>query len=97
MRGNVVKWCPNFLFEIINMQADRSTIAKREMLKDRSLMETLPTGLSNLYSEQCPTRMILDRITDKWTVLIILHLSTGTRRFGELRHTIGRISPRVLT
>ncbi|GAB4114855.1 MAG: hypothetical protein Fur005_03010 [Roseiflexaceae bacterium] len=60
-------------------------------------METLPTGPWNLYSEQCPTRMILDRIADKWTVLIIMHLSTGTRRFGELRRTIGGISPKVLT
>jgi DNA-binding HxlR family transcriptional regulator len=51
----------------------------------------------NIYDENCPTRLMLDRIADKWTVLIIGRLAMGTQRFGELRRDIGGISPKVLT
>jgi DNA-binding HxlR family transcriptional regulator len=51
----------------------------------------------NVYDPACPTRLTLDRIADKWTVLIVGILATGTRRFGELRREIDGISPKVLT
>lgn len=51
----------------------------------------------NVYDSQCPTRLALDRIADKWTVLIVGRLATRTRRFGELRRDIAGISPKVLT
>ena len=51
----------------------------------------------NVYDQNCPTRLVLDRIADKWTVLIVGKLSGGVRRFGELRHAIDGISPKVLT
>jgi len=51
----------------------------------------------NVYDQNCPTRMALDRIADKWTVLIVGRLSSGTLRFGELRREIDGISPKVLT
>ena len=51
----------------------------------------------NIYNPHCPTRLALDRIADKWTVLIVGRLATGTRRFGELRREINGISPKVLT
>jgi len=51
----------------------------------------------NVYDQNCPTRLALDRIADKWTVLIVGRLATGTRRFGELRREIDGISPKVLT
>ena len=51
----------------------------------------------DMYSENCPTRLALDRIADKWTVLIVAHLAKGTQRFGELRQVIKGISPKVLT
>ena len=41
--------------------------------------------------------MALDRIADKWTVLIVGRLAAGTQRFGELRRDISGISPKVLT
>lgn len=40
---------------------------------------------------------MLDRIADKWTVLIVGRLEGGPRRFGELRRAIEGISPKVLT
>jgi DNA-binding HxlR family transcriptional regulator len=51
----------------------------------------------NVYQQDCPTRLALDRIADKWTVLIVGRLSGGTRRFGELRREVSGISPKVLT
>jgi DNA-binding HxlR family transcriptional regulator len=41
--------------------------------------------------------MVLGRLADKWTVLVVGQLARGTRRFGELRREIAGISPKVLT
>ncbi len=49
------------------------------------------------YNEHCPTRVVLDRIADKWTVLIVGALDDKTKRFGELRREIGGISQKMLT
>ncbi|WP_141577227.1 helix-turn-helix domain-containing protein [Actinomadura sp. WMMA1423] len=51
----------------------------------------------NAFDPDCPTRLILDRIGDKWSVLVVLILSDGTRRFTELRDLIGGVTPKVLT
>ena len=51
----------------------------------------------DVYNEHCPTRMVLDRIADKWTVLIIGALENETKRFGELRREIGGVSQKMLT
>jgi DNA-binding HxlR family transcriptional regulator len=60
-------------------------------------METIDGMKWNVYQQDCPTRLALDRIADKWTVLIVGRLSGGTRRFGELRREVSGISPKVLT
>ena len=49
------------------------------------------------YNECCPTRMVLDRIADKWTVLIVGALEEKTKRFGELRREVGGVSQKMLT
>jgi DNA-binding HxlR family transcriptional regulator len=61
------------------------------------LMDTGVLPRWNVYDENCPTRLTLDRIADKWTVLIVGRLAIGTRRFGELRRDIAGVSPKVLT
>ena len=49
-------------------------------------------------SETCNAMAdILNRIGDKWSVMIVGHLTSKTMRFNELRHTIGGISQRMLT
>jgi DNA-binding HxlR family transcriptional regulator len=40
---------------------------------------------------------VLDRIGDKWTVLVVLLLSDGPMRFTDLRGHLGRVAPKVLT
>ncbi|CAM3656257.1 helix-turn-helix domain-containing protein [Micrococcus luteus] len=51
----------------------------------------------NPYEQGCPTRHILDRIGDKWTVLIVGALGDESLRFSELRRRIEGISQKMLT
>jgi DNA-binding HxlR family transcriptional regulator len=51
----------------------------------------------NAYAASCPTRQALDRIADKWTVLIIGLLGQRPHRFGELLRGIDGISQKMLT
>ena len=45
----------------------------------------------------CPVETTLTLIGDKWKVLILRDLLPGTKRFGELRKSIGAVSQKVLT
>ena len=45
----------------------------------------------------CPIRNVLDRIGDKWTMLILVALAAGPRRFGALHRCMPDISKRMLT
>ena len=45
----------------------------------------------------CPVETTLKLISDKWKVLILRDLMPGTRRFGELKKSIGTVSQKVLT
>ena len=53
--------------------------------------------LSNPYDRNCPTRQLLDRIGDQWTVLIVGALRDGPLRFTEIGHRVDGISQKVLT
>jgi DNA-binding HxlR family transcriptional regulator len=58
------------------------------------LMESIRGDLDD---PACPTRQVIDRIGDKWSVLVILHLAAGTRRFTELLRVVRGVTPKVLT
>ena len=45
----------------------------------------------------CPVETTLMIIGDKWKVLILRDLMNGTKRFGELKKSIGSVSQKVLT
>ncbi len=51
----------------------------------------------NAYSAACPTRQILDRVGDKWAVLILLLLREEPMRFNALRRAIEGISQKMLS
>ena len=51
----------------------------------------------NAYSADCPTRQILDRVGDKWAVLILLLLREQPVRFNGLRRAIEGISQKMLS
>lgn len=51
----------------------------------------------NAFDPNCPTRQLLDRVGDKWTVLVLAVLARGPTRFGELRRAVGGVAAKVLT
>jgi DNA-binding HxlR family transcriptional regulator len=54
-----------------------------------------PCGQSD--HPDCGIRDVLDRVGDKWSVLVIVELASGPRRFRELQRAIDGISQRMLT
>ena len=51
---------------------------------------------SDPFTPDCPTRVLLDHITSRWGVLILVALSSGTMRWGELRRWATGISEKML-
>ncbi|MFI6601698.1 winged helix-turn-helix transcriptional regulator [Nonomuraea sp. NPDC050536] len=47
--------------------------------------------------DDCGIRDVLDRLGDRWTVLVVVELAKGVRRFRELQRAIPGISQRMLT
>ena len=54
-----------------------------------------PCGLPE--HPDCGIRDVLDRVGDKWSVLVVVELSSGARRFGALQRAVDGISQRMLT
>jgi DNA-binding HxlR family transcriptional regulator len=50
---------------------------------------------ANPYAADCPTRLVLDRIADKWTVLLLILLSQRSWRFNQLRREIGGLTQKM--
>ncbi|MDO8875397.1 MAG: helix-turn-helix domain-containing protein [Pseudolabrys sp.] len=50
-----------------------------------------------VYDANCPTRQVLDRIADKWTVLVLGLLVSGPVRFNRLRRAIDGLSQKMLS
>ncbi|MDO0912570.1 helix-turn-helix domain-containing protein [Streptomyces sp. DT2A-34] len=53
-------------------------------------------GVSN-GEEMCPYRLVLEHVTSRWGVLVLIELLERPYRFGELRRAIGRVSEKMLT
>jgi DNA-binding HxlR family transcriptional regulator len=53
--------------------------------------------LPDPYSADCPSRTVLDRIGDRWTVLVVGSLASGSMRFSELARRIDGVSQKMLT
>jgi DNA-binding HxlR family transcriptional regulator len=51
----------------------------------------------NVLLESCPSRTSLARIANKWTAMVVIVLSDGRMRFGDLRAKVEGISGKVLT
>lgn len=50
----------------------------------------------NVFAEKCPSREVLNHVTSRWGVLLLLGLRGGTYRFSELRRKVGGISEKML-
>ncbi|MCW2246018.1 DNA-binding HxlR family transcriptional regulator [Azospirillum fermentarium] len=51
----------------------------------------------DVYEQRCPTRLVLDRLADKWVVLLLGRLGSGPRRFNQLRREVQGVSQKVLS
>src|SRR6187455_3422597 len=49
------------------------------------------------FLADCPSRLVLDRISDKWVTLVIASLSDGPLRFSELSRQLAGVSQKMLT
>ncbi len=50
----------------------------------------------DLFAEKCPSRQVLNHVTSRWGVLILVALLEGTYRFSELRRKVDGVSERML-
>lgn len=53
-------------------------------------------GTPDVNARNCPSRVILEHVTSRWGVLVLAALIDGTRRFSELRRTVGGVSEKML-
>jgi DNA-binding HxlR family transcriptional regulator len=51
----------------------------------------------NAFMAECPTRQLLDTLTDKWLTLVLSKLIDGPRRYSELSRDIAGVSQKMLT
>ncbi|SEE87222.1 winged helix-turn-helix transcriptional regulator [Ruania alba] len=51
---------------------------------------------SGTFTQQCPTRTLLDHVTSKWGVLVLVALTSRTLRWGELRRAVDGVSEKML-
>lgn len=49
------------------------------------------------FLAECPSRALLDRISDKWVTLVLASLGDGPRRFSELSRQLAGVSQKMLT
>ncbi|MEV7605807.1 helix-turn-helix domain-containing protein [Paenarthrobacter sp. NPDC089322] len=66
-------------------------------MKVSTLPAPLPISVADgVFPAGCPSRIVLDHITSKWGVLILLSLSEGQQRWSELRRRADGISEKML-
>jgi len=63
-------------------------------------IEVGPVSRGNLaggvFDPSCPSRVLLDHITSRWGVLVLVALSNGTMRWGEIRRCVGGVTEKML-
>lgn len=59
-------------------------------------MDTHDKG-ANIFDPNCPSRVVFQRVGDKWASLVIQVLAEGPVRFSDLRTKVSPITPKVLT
>lgn len=50
----------------------------------------------DVMNEKCPSRRVLNHVTSRWGVLVLIALQDGTHRFSMLRRRVGGVSERML-
>jgi DNA-binding HxlR family transcriptional regulator len=57
----------------------------------------MPSATGPGFLADCPTRLTVEILSDKWAVLVLFALGREPRRHGELAEAIGGVSRKVLT
>ena len=56
-----------------------------------------PDGRFDVLAAACPTRQVINRIGDRWSLLVLYALDGRTLRFQELRRAVDGVSQKMLT
>lgn len=74
-------------------QTDRAKAGSR-----RPLSEIVAEGglRADVMASACPSREVLNHVTSRWGVLVLMALETRTLRFSQLKRQIGGVSERML-
>ena len=64
------------------------------LIPPATLSEQMRRG--ELFSADCPSRDVLQHVTSRWGVLVLVALLAGTHRFSDLRRKIGGVSEKML-
>jgi len=49
-----------------------------------------------VFDPSCPSRVLLDHVTSRWGVLVLVALSNGTMRWGEIRRWVRGVTEKML-
>jgi DNA-binding HxlR family transcriptional regulator len=60
------------------------------------LTEAMASGRGDVFDSQCPARGVLDHVTSKWAVLVLVGLRGRPLRYSALRRAIGGVSEKML-
>lgn len=66
------------------------------MNEEKSIALSVLMQRGHVFSEKCPSRAVLNHVTSRWGVLILVALLDGTHRFSDLRRKIGGVSEKML-
>ncbi|WP_176556131.1 winged helix-turn-helix transcriptional regulator [Rubellimicrobium rubrum] len=78
----------------------RVAAAEKKALTGHLVTPRKPSGVDpayDVYCEACPTRLVLDRLADKWVLLVMGLLGREPLRFNQLRREIEGVSQKVLS
>ncbi|MCZ4122254.1 winged helix-turn-helix transcriptional regulator [Streptomyces sp. H39-S7] len=70
-------------------------------VEPRALEQLIATAqkqqpIPDVFSAECPSRLVLEHVTSRWGVLVLAALIDGTHRFSELRRQVGGVSEKML-
>ena len=65
--------------------------------EDTIINQWIAASADTPFDTDCPVRGVLDTISDKWSMLLIMTLAGGPKRFNQLRRDVPDISQKMLT
>jgi len=76
------------------MPSSPSALTAPNSTETPTLAELMRRG--DVFSDRCPSREVLQHVTSRWGVLVLVALLEGTHRFSDLRRKVAGVSERML-